>query len=73
MTESTPIVDLWLPHDMATDPDLRFPIQGIRIPIAKKPVATRFPKREECLQDYKGFPRTVYFRRRADGFMISMQ
>lgn len=73
MTESTPIADAWLPHDMVTHSDLRFPIQSIRVAIPKKPVAVRFPRREECLQDYKGFPWTVYFRRRAKGFMISMQ
>lgn len=73
MTESTPIVDVWLPHDEGYPPDCRIPIQSIRVRIPRRRQALRFKKREEGLQDYKGLPWSVYFRRRKEGFLISLQ
>ena len=73
MEHFTQIADAWLPHEMNTVDGLRLPIQSIRVKIKKERTALRFPRREECLIDYKGLPFTIYFRRRTAGFMISMQ
>lgn len=66
------IADAWLPHDTICG-DERLPIQAIRINIPVKRVPRRISKQEDGLQNYKGAPWTVYFRRRKNGFMIPLQ